>query len=482
MKVYGLILLVVFSTITLLSQENSIVKWKFKTSGKILASATIDSEIIYFGSMDSVFYALDIKSGETVWEFNTQSAIQSIPLVYGDLVYIKSKGDVLALAKDSGELLWSYQIKNDTLDTQLDLWDYHSGSPAVFDSKIYFGLSNGELIGFDLDSGQIRNRISSIDYSPNKSGLLIYDSLLFWGDWNGKIYSYNLRSNNFNWVYSTYNKQPYSTFGQIISQFSILDSLLFFGSRNPEFQVVNTNNGEKQWSYIEKNGGWISGDPLVHNDTVYVGGSDNHEMFAFNSLTGEKYWTYKFLNNNFSKPVVWKDYLLFTTGDAYNVWGKKPGIGYLYALNRIDGTIWNFYQFGGNLYSGLVIKDDLAYFGSSDGFFYCVDLLRFTGKKHDLSSKGHNAFDIVSSEPNPFADSLNISLNINYPSELQVKVLDFKENHICNIYSGEVENGPFKLHWSGMDMAGHEVDDGYYFIIINVNDYTVKTIIQKKKL
>lgn len=480
MKFFGVLILVIFSTCALQSQEHEIVKWKFETGGKVLANPVIDDNYIYFGSMDSVFYALDINSGKKIWEYKSQNAIHSMPLVYGEFVYFKSRSNVFALDKQSGELIWSFLQENDTLPEQLDNWDYHSGSPAVFESDIYFGLNNGELIGFDLNNGRIKNRISDFDNAPVKSGLLVSDSLLFWGNWNGKVYCYNLVDNSFNWEFFTYNKQQYPTFGQIISQLSISDSLLYFGSRNPEFQVININTGKKQWNYIEEHGGWISGDPLVLNDTVYVGGSDNHEMFAFNSTTGEKLWTYEFLNNNFSRPAAWKNYLLFTTGDAYNVWGVKPGTGYLYLLNRTDGTIRNFCQFNGNIYSGLVIKDDKAYFGSSDGNFYCVDLLKFADDTTELSKKGYHAFDIVSIEPTPFTDSININLTINHPTELQIQVLDLEENFVCQVFAGKAETGPGLLFWNGKDRNGDVVNDGYFFIVITASDFERKTIIQKK--
>lgn len=480
MKYYGVFILLIFSAFALKSQDSDILKWKFSTGGKILANPVINDNLVYFGSLDSVFYALDIQNGEKKWELKSQSAIHSMPLVYGDIVYFKNKRHVLALNKDSGSLIWSYYSDNDTMPGQLDLWDYHSGSPAVYNNDIFFGFNNGETIGFNLINGQLTTRLTSTENMPVKSGLLVQDSLLFFGDWNGKIYCYNLYGKKMDWVYSTYEEQPYPTFGQVISQFSINNSLLYVGLRNPEFQVINVKTGKKQWSYVEKNGGWISGDPLVYNDTVYVGGSDNHEMFAFNATTGEKFWTYEFLNNNFSKPVKWKDYLLFTTGDAYNVWGNHPGTGYLYALNRTDGTIRNFHRFDGNIYSGLVVRDNNAYFGSSGGYFYCVDLLKFTDSNIDLNSKGYKAFDIISTEPNPFSDSIQIKLAINYPTDIEIEILDFRDNHIYTVFHGQNETGIETFYWNGESSKGH-VEDGYFFMVISASEFQMKTIIQKKK-
>src|SRR5450432_4202625 len=39
------------------------LKWKFRTSGQIIASPTVDHGIVYVGSTDGIFYAVDAKTG-----------------------------------------------------------------------------------------------------------------------------------------------------------------------------------------------------------------------------------------------------------------------------------------------------------------------------------------------------------------------------------------------------------------------------------
>ncbi len=475
----GLILTIVTS-LFVNAQENPFVKWSFETQGKILSHPVIDEDIIYFGSNDSVFYAVDIKTGKQIWTVRTNSSIQSKALVNNDIVYFKSGNGVFAVHKDNGHELWNVSSKNNQRSEQIDPWDYHSGAPAIYDSMIFFGFGNGKLRGFDLKTGELKRDIIRKDTAAIKSGLIIENSILYYGDWQGKVYAYNIDMGEELWVHSTYEKQLYNTFGQINTQLCINDNLLFFGGRNPELQVLDKNTGEKKWSYIEKDGGWISGDPLLLNDTLFIGGSDNHEMFAFNAKTGQKYWSFLFLNNNFSKPLAYKNYLLFTTGDAYSVYGTSLGRGYLYALNRANGRIINFTKVGGDLYSSLLVKNGVVYMGSADGKLYSIDLDVFLNENPNLKTKGYNSIEILEVIPSPFSDSLNISYEINYNTNISIQIKDLNENEVVKLYSGKVNKGEHHIKWDGKDNNGNNAQNSYYFLEINSGEYYKKTIIQKQ--
>jgi len=46
--------------------------------------------VVYFGSFDDVFYALDIETGEPLWTYQACSAISSGPAVVDGMVYMTS--------------------------------------------------------------------------------------------------------------------------------------------------------------------------------------------------------------------------------------------------------------------------------------------------------------------------------------------------------------------------------------------------------
>lgn len=474
------LIVILLTSLFVSAQQNPFVLWSFDTHEKILSHPVIDEDFIYFGSNDSIFYAVDIKTGEKVWSVKTNSTVQSKALIYNGIVYFKSANDIFALNKNTGQELWTAIDSDKTTVAQIDLWDYHSGAPAINNSNIYFGFGKGTVKGFDLETGEITMEIKIPDSSAIKSGLVIENSILYFGDWDGRIFAYNLNTSTLLWSRGTYEKKLYETFGQVNTQLCVSDDLLFFGGRNPELQVLDKFTGEKKWSYIEKDGGWISGDPLVLNDTLFIGGSDNHKMLAFNAISGEKYWSFTFLNNNFSKPVKYKNYLLFTTGDAYSVYGSSTGRGYLYALNRSDGSIINFTKIGGNLYSSLIVINNMLYLGSADGSLYAIDLNVFLYENPNLKTKGYNSVEILELAPSPFSEALNISYKINYNTNISIQIKDLNEDEVIELYAGKMKKGEHYMKWDGEDSKGNNADDGYYFFEINSGEYYKKTIIQKK--
>jgi len=249
---------------------------------------------------------------------------------------------------------------------------------------------------------------------------------------------------------------------------------LFFGARNPEFQVIDIKSAQKKWSFIEKEGGWISGDPLIYNDTLFIAGSDNHKLFAFDPVSGDKFWEYEFLFNNFSKPVIYKDYILFTTGDAYSVYGKSKGFGYLYALNRKNGSIVNFSLIGGNLNSTAVTKDEILFLCSEDGCLYKIDINTFLKESEKLSENGYRAFEIIKVDSELDANSVKIDYKVNYETKIKILITDLSDNEIRKLYYDINKTGEYNIVWDKIDNNNNKAKPGYYFVEISAGDSVMK--------
>lgn len=466
-------------TISCHAQQGSL-HWKYSTEGKIYAHPIVAGDILYFGSMDSTFYALDMESGELIWTFHTHAPIQSSAYAHNKAVYLKSGNSAFALNQKNGAVIWSHIDTSMQQTGKMDPWDFHSGSPVIYESLIYFGFQNGRVLGFDLKNGNIEKEIVYGDTVAIKSGLLIHAGMLYFGGWNGKVYAYKLEKDTLEWIYSTYEQQAYPTFGQINTQLLIADDLLYFGSRNPELQVIDIQTGKNAWSYIEPNGGWISGEVLVEDEMLYIGGSDNHEMFAFDASTGKKRWTFEFLNNNFSKPLIYKDYLLFTTGDAYNIYGEGTGRGYLYAVNKEDGTIHQLEQIGGNMYSNILLDQGIIYLGNEDGTLYALNLDHFLSDSRSPVEKGYNAVENIELSPNPFSDSLAINFKLNREMEIGVQIKNIADEPFMELSHEQRAPGDYTLYWDGKDSEGIMLERGYYFVEIHAGMNVHKVLLQKR--
>lgn len=456
------------------AQEKPFVIKKFDSKARISSNPIEYKNNIYFGNDDSIFFAIDAITLKKRWAFKTGSKIRSKPVAHENIIYFKSGFDIYAINCFTGEIVWSYSKQAINEASQQDYWDYHSGVPVIHESNVYFGFEDGTILGFNLNSGGIKANLNADHSASIKSGLLIDRDILYFGDWNGKLYAYDLNKNERLWKYDTYEKQAYPTFGQINTELTVYKDLLFFGARNPEFQVVDIKSAQKKWSFIEKEGGWISGDPLIYNDTLYIAGSDNHKLIAFNPVSGEKFWEYEFLFNNFSKPVIYKDFILFTTGDAYSVYGESKGLGYLYALKRKNGSIVNFSLIGGNLNSTPLIKNENLFLCSEDGYLYKIDINTFLNESEKLSENGYRAFEMIKVDTELDANSVRVHYKVNYETKIKIRITDFSDNEIKTLYHDMNTIGEHVVAWDKIDTNNNMAKPGYYFVETSAGDSVMK--------
>jgi eukaryotic-like serine/threonine-protein kinase len=350
--------------------------WSFSTEGKILSSPLMLDNFIYVGSDDGNFYALNAKEGKEIWRFNTGNAIRCTAIAHGQLVIFQSGNRLIALDRQSGKLKWQFYpegLKGKTTLQNADSWDYHHSSPVLHNKVVYYGNDYGSIYGINLKDGKKIMEYTSSNKSAIRATPAIDDNILFFGDFEGYLYAYNLKKKKLEWSLKTYDKKDYPGFGAIISKIKVEGDNLFFGARNYHFQVLNKKTGALVWKYTNPSGGWISGTPVVKDGKVYVGGSDTHSLHVFEEATGKELQVIPFKNGGamFSEPVLFDNYVMVQTGDAYN---SENGKGFIYILNRTDGTMVREYEIGGNVFTTSVYNNKSIYISSFDKKVYAIKL------------------------------------------------------------------------------------------------------------
>ena len=134
-------------------------RWRVKTGGKVRATPSVKDGVAVVGSWDGRVYAIDVSSGKTKWVFHTvgdtldleregydRRAIQSTAAIADGLVFFGSRDDgFYAIDFATGERKW--RASHGT--------SWVVGSPAVRDGKAYVGSSDGHFIHcVDVASGR----------------------------------------------------------------------------------------------------------------------------------------------------------------------------------------------------------------------------------------------------------------------------------------------------------------------------------------
>jgi outer membrane protein assembly factor BamB len=205
-------------------------RWKFKTSGRIRATAAVADGVIYLPSMDGNLYALETASGAQKWKFKTagnqyfpRGDIQSSPAVNDGVVYFGSR--------DAG--LYAVNVADGTLRWKKDQEDgsWVISGPAIYKDMVIIGTSdNHDLRAYDARSGDLKWKAASPSPANILASPIVSAGKLYVGDFYGSMM----------WLDAATGKLRggFSTDGRIVSSAIIHEGVLFFGGEDEVFYAV----------------------------------------------------------------------------------------------------------------------------------------------------------------------------------------------------------------------------------------------------
>jgi len=122
------------------------------------ATPIVDGEYMYVSSYGGTFYCLSRDNAAVQWTFN-KGGINNAA-IYKKNVYVgDDQGFVHALNKKTGELLWSFDLREHDLERSVARSPRRTlkiaTAPLVYYGVLLVASSNGYLYGLDLDSGKI---------------------------------------------------------------------------------------------------------------------------------------------------------------------------------------------------------------------------------------------------------------------------------------------------------------------------------------
>ncbi len=328
---------------------------KFNTMWSVRSSATVSGDMLYFGSESGQVYALNISSGEEVWNYTTTSDIWATPLIIGNRTFVGSNDHIFyAFDRFSGEQAWTFQ-------------------------------ANGSIV------------------SSAKS----HDNVLVFGSYDGNVYFVNA-------TIGLQTMPPFKTNGEIWDSPAIVEGTAIIGSNDGNVYRIHIGNGTKLWNFTlppSSNGTVKFSSPAVYGNKVFIGSND-YNVYALDLATGNLKWRFQAANFVYASPAVHDDVLFVHAADGYLyalpvddpnsdgtidatevIWrflsndggggegGSSPAVadgkvligtrwGYVYCVHETTGLeIWN-YEIPGGTFSSPTVADGRVYIGSADGHMY----------------------------------------------------------------------------------------------------------------
>ncbi|MEA3430855.1 MAG: PQQ-binding-like beta-propeller repeat protein [Nanoarchaeota archaeon] len=157
--------------VLVLSQDGALL-WKYKAKGAVRGKIVFCNNMLFFGSVDGYFYALDI-NGKLLWKYNAESRIESTPGCSQNKILFGANNGVLFCLDFKGQLLWNFKTGASIVAEPVMAELFHNIFYIVVgstDHNLYCLTLDGELSWVFETDGRIFSAVAVADI--NKDGEL----------------------------------------------------------------------------------------------------------------------------------------------------------------------------------------------------------------------------------------------------------------------------------------------------------------------
>lgn len=294
--------------------------YRFRTQGSVKCTPALDEYSVYFQSCDGWLYCLGKKSGTEKWKvqldknnylqlYDYWDYYHSSPLIVNGVLYIGSSNTCFyAIETQTGKELWKYPTKH-----------IIRSSPVFKDGRIYFGGFDGRFYVLDAETGkEVWNyKVEKPNYSrcgEIQSSAVIWGGKVLFGSRDGNLHALDERTGKELWSYSHEGSW-------VISTPAVYDNLVITGSSDAHFVNANDlNTGKEVWRYNTKFNVFSS--PVIYSGVVYCGEgnaysfSEEASFFALDARTGREIWKIKTNGQVWSSPLVVNGRIYFGAMDG----------------------------------------------------------------------------------------------------------------------------------------------------------------------
>ena len=284
------------------------VLWEQDLGRCVEASLAVTGQIVYVPLMDPApcrrharqaagfVVALDATTGEELWRFEA-GLVESAPVIAGGRVYITSwDGNVYALDPGTGEEIWS-----SATDGRI------RGGVAVRQGTVFVGSFDSRLYAFAASDGELRWTAAG---SGNffSTPVAVRGQVLA-GNTDNNLYSFDAETGDQRWVVSTG--------GVVYGSPAIWQDNAYATSFDGTVYAIDLEFGGILWSTAT--GASITGSASVIGGIVYVSTTDRRTI-ALDGVTGEELWSF---DDGRRAQMITDGERLYLAGDRI-VYGLEP--------------------------------------------------------------------------------------------------------------------------------------------------------------
>ena len=149
-----------YGQVKLINSSNGSIVWEKNINLPILSAPIVYRGYIYFITLNNKIYALNLSDGEVKWSFQTifddkKSLFTGVPAAIENVVIAPfSNGEIIAFIHDTGNIIWSENASKVSSLSNFDIKDI-TANPIISDGKVYTLSNNGKLIASNINNGTL---------------------------------------------------------------------------------------------------------------------------------------------------------------------------------------------------------------------------------------------------------------------------------------------------------------------------------------
>jgi outer membrane protein assembly factor BamB len=317
--------------------------------------------IVYVGSQDKNIYALGAWSGNLIWNFTTQGAVESSPAVANGKVYTGGDdGYVYCLDAYNGALIWRTFVNGDLPYTYGSL--VLKSSPAVSGDKVYIGSLDGYLYALNVNNGNVDWKFET--GGPILSSPAVSDGAVYFTSeepTTGALYKLDANSGAVLWKQLFPYEYQFTGGTEMMGSPSVAAGMVFASSDLRTYYGINATTGDIVWTFANPSAmEFIVSSPIYVNGELFI--IDKFSITSLDATNGHPIWNFFTGDELYVSPS-------YADGKIYSVTSQRH-IFILDATN--NGTILASYTTPSSGWSSPTISNGRLYVGNHDWNVYCL--------------------------------------------------------------------------------------------------------------